>query len=144
MEACSGSHFWARKFRSFGHDVVLIAPQFVKPYVKRDKTDAADAEAICEAASRETMRFVPIKQAWHHYLQLFHRIRERLIRCRTALCNEIRGFYWHMDAKLEPVGHATMYFVGREIGFGISLTDFPCSMTTGSRYSMPLADSVNL
>jgi len=61
MEACGGSHYWARKFQSMGHDVRLISPQFVKPYVKSNKNDMADAEAICEAVQRPTMRFVPIK-----------------------------------------------------------------------------------
>ena len=61
MEACGGAHYWARKLQAQGHTVKLMAPQFVKPYVKANKTDAADAEAICEAVSRPTMRFVPIK-----------------------------------------------------------------------------------
>lgn len=62
MEACAGSHYWARKLQAQGHLVKLMAPQFVKPYVKSNKTDAADAEAICEAVTRPTMRFVPIKK----------------------------------------------------------------------------------
>ncbi len=70
----------------------MISPQFVKPFLKSNKNDYLDAEAIVEAGTRANMRFVPIKHAWNQDLQLFHRIRERLIRSRTALCNEIRGF----------------------------------------------------
>lgn len=92
MEACSGSHYWAREFEKMGHTVKLIAPQFVKPYVKSNKNDAADAEAIAEAVSRPNMRFVSIKQTCHQDIQCLHRIRQRLLHNRTALSNEIRGF----------------------------------------------------
>jgi transposase len=91
MEACGSAHYWARCFREHGHDVRLIAPQFVKAYVKSPKNDARDAEAICEAVTRPTMRFVPIKQPEQQDLQALHRVRERLIKARTALVNEIRG-----------------------------------------------------
>jgi transposase len=91
MEACGSAHYWARCFREHGHDVRLIAPQFVKAYVKSPKNDARDAEAICEAVTRPTMRFVPIKRLEQQDLQALHRIRERLITARTALVNEIRG-----------------------------------------------------
>ena len=91
MEACSGAHFWARQFRAHGHTVKLIAPQFVKPYVKSNKNDAADAEAICEAVARPNMRFVPIKEIAQHDIQCLHRVRERLVSARTALINETRG-----------------------------------------------------
>jgi transposase len=91
MEACGSAHYWARCFREHGHDVRLIAPQFVKAYVKSPKNDARDAEAICEAVTRPTMRFVPIKRVEQQDLQALHRIRERLITARTALVNEIRG-----------------------------------------------------
>jgi transposase len=91
MEACGSAHYWARCFRDYGHDVRLIAPQFVKPYVKSPKNDARDAEAICEAVTRPTMRFVPIKRVEQQDLQALHRIRERLMKARTALVNEIRG-----------------------------------------------------
>jgi transposase len=91
MEACGSAHYWARCFREYGHDVRLIAPQFVKAYVKSPKNDARDAEAICEAMTRPTMRFVPIKRVEQQDLQALHRIRERLIKARTALVNEIRG-----------------------------------------------------
>jgi transposase len=91
MEACGSAHYWARCFREHGHQVKLIAPQFVKAYVKSPKNDARDAEAICEAVARPTMRFVPIKQLEQQDLQALHRIRARLIKARTALVNEIRG-----------------------------------------------------
>ena len=91
MEACGSSHYWARELGALGHEVRLIAPQFVKPYVKGGKNDANDAEAICEAASRPTMRYVAVKSADQQAGQSVHRIRSRLIRARTALANEIRG-----------------------------------------------------
>lgn len=91
MEACGGAHYWARQFRAHGHTVKLIAPQFVKPYVKSQKNDPADAEAICEAVTRPTMRFVPIKEIDQQDLQALHRARERVVKARTALVNEMRG-----------------------------------------------------
>jgi len=91
MEACGGAHYWARQFRAHGHTVKLIAPQFVKPYVKSNKTDPADAEALCEAVTRPTMRFVPVKEVDQQELQAFHRARARVVKARTALVNEIRG-----------------------------------------------------
>lgn len=91
MEACGSAHYWARELRALGHEVRLIAPQFVKPYVKSGKNDANDAEAICEAASRPNMRYVEVKSAEQQAGQALHRIRSRLIRARTALVNEIRG-----------------------------------------------------
>lgn len=91
IEACGGSHYWAREFQNMGHVVRVISPQFVKPYVKTNKNDAADAEAITEAVTRPNMRFVPIKQKEQQDVQAIHRIRERLIRNRTSLHNELRG-----------------------------------------------------
>jgi transposase len=91
MEACGSAHDWARCVREHGHDVRWLAPPFVKAYGKSPKHDARDAEAICEAVTRPTMRFVPIKRVEPPDLQALHRIRERLITARTALVNEIRG-----------------------------------------------------
>jgi transposase len=91
MEACGGAHHWARELQKLGHTVKLIAPQFVKPYVKSNKNDANDAEAICEAVGRPTMRFVTIKTLAQQDLQAIHRIRSELIRQRTAKVNQIRG-----------------------------------------------------
>src|ERR1700689_4338684 len=92
IEACGSSHHWARLLQSLGHEVKLIAPQFVKPYVKRGKNDAADAEALCEAMSRPTMRFVPMKTAEQQAALMLVGVRERLIRNRTQLANAIRGY----------------------------------------------------
>ena len=92
IEACGASHQWARLLQSFGHTVKLIAPQLVKPYVKRGKNDAADAEALCEAMSRPTMRFVPVKTAEQQAVLMLVGVRDRLIRHRTQLSNAIRGY----------------------------------------------------
>ena len=91
LEACGGAHYWARVFGRQGHTVRLIAPQFVKPYVKGNKNDLNDAEAICEAVSRPHMRFVPSKSIEQQDVQALHRVRSRLIGARTALVNQIRG-----------------------------------------------------
>lgn len=91
MEACGGANFWARKFTMLGHTVKLISPQFVKPFVKTNKTDKNDAEAICEAASRPSMRFVSPKSIEQQDLQSLHRIRSLLVQERTATANQIRG-----------------------------------------------------
>lgn len=92
VEACGGSHHWARLLGSFGHDVKLIAPQLAKPYVKRGKNDAADAEALCEAMSRPTMRFVAVKTADQQAALMLIGVRQRLLHNRTQLANAIRGF----------------------------------------------------
>ena len=92
IEACGASHHWARHLRSFGHEVKLIAAQLVKPYVKRGKNDMADAEALCEAMSRPTMRFVPMKTAEQQAALMLVGLRDRLIRNRTQLSNAIRGY----------------------------------------------------
>jgi transposase len=91
MEACAGAHYWARKLQALGHTVRLIAAQFVKPYVKSNKSDAADAEAICEAVSRPAMRFVPIKLIESQSLLALHRARQGFVIERTAQANQIRG-----------------------------------------------------
>jgi transposase len=92
IEACGASHHWARLLQSFGHTVKLIPPQLVKPYVKRGKNDAADAEALCEAMSRPTMRFVPVKTVEQQAGLMLVGVRDRLIRNRTQLANAIRGY----------------------------------------------------
>ena len=91
MEACGGAHYWARELKAMGHQVKLIAPQYVKPYVKGNKNDYNDAEAIAEAAQRPNMRFVPIKSVEQQDIQNFHRQRERIKKERTALVNQVRG-----------------------------------------------------
>jgi len=92
LEACSGAHFLGRALRKQGHDVRLIAAQFVKPFVKTNKNDFIDAEAIAEAVDRKNMRFVPIKTDDQLDLQAIHRVRDRLISRRTAVINQIRAF----------------------------------------------------
>jgi transposase len=91
MEACGSAHHWARKLGEFGHAVKLMAPQFVKPYVKTNKNDVADAEAICEAVSRPNMRFVPIKNIEQQAILSVHRARQGFVKARTAQANQIRG-----------------------------------------------------
>jgi transposase len=91
MEACGSAHHWARKLQGFGHTVKLMAPQFVKPYVKINKNDAADAEPICEAVNRPNMRFVPIKNVEQQSVLALHRVRQGSVKARTAQANRIRG-----------------------------------------------------
>jgi transposase len=91
MEACGGAHYWAREMAKLGHEVRLMSPQFVRPYVKSNKNDAKDAEAICEAVGRPSMRFVAIKSQSQQDMMALHRVRSLLIRERTALKNEMRG-----------------------------------------------------
>ena len=91
MEACASSHYWARELAAVGHEVRLMPPSYVKPYVKRQKNDAADAEAICEAVTRPNMRFVPVKSEDQQAVLMLHRTRDLLIRQRTALTNALRA-----------------------------------------------------
>jgi transposase len=102
MEACCGAHYWSRVIGRFGHTVRLIAPQFVKPYVKSNKNDANDAEAICEAVSRPQMRFVPAKSVEQQDIQSLHRVRSRLVSSRTQLANQIRGLLSEYGIVLPP------------------------------------------
>jgi len=91
MEACGSSHYWARKLAALGHTVRLMAPQFVKPYVKTNKSDRNDAEAICEAVARPNMRFVPVKTGEQQAVLSVHRARQGFVKARTAQANQIRG-----------------------------------------------------
>lgn len=91
IEACGTAHYWAREITKLGHDVRLMPPSYVKPYVKRGKTDAADAEAICEAVTRPTMRFVPIKSPEQQAVPSLHRTRDLVVRQRTQIANMMRG-----------------------------------------------------
>lgn len=91
MEACGGANHWCRTFSALGHTTKLISPQFVKPFVKGNKTDKNDSEAICEAASRPTMRFVSPKSIEQEDMQAIHRVRSRVVQERTALVNQLRG-----------------------------------------------------
>ena len=91
MEACGGAHHWARELTKLGHEVRLMPPQYVKPYVKTNKHDAADAEGCCEAVQRPSMRFVPVKTETQQALLMLHRIRDRLVAERTGTISAIRG-----------------------------------------------------
>ena len=93
MEACATSHYWARQIAALGHEVRLIPPAYVKPYVKRQKNDAADAEAICEAVTRPNMRFVPVKTEEQQSVLVLHRSRDLLMRQRTMILNAIRAHF---------------------------------------------------
>jgi transposase len=132
LEACGGAHYWARELRALGHAAVLLPPQYVKPYVKRNKNDAADAEAICEAMSRPTMRFVPVKTAEQQAALMLAGMREQLVRRRTQLSNAIRGYAAEFGlstakglSKIEPLlariaAEATLPELARELlaGYG--------------------------
>jgi transposase len=106
MEACGGAHYWARCLRVQGPDVTLMAPQCVQPYVKSHKNDRRDAEAIAEAMTRPSMRFVPVKDVAQQDIQALHRVRERRVTARTALVNAMRGLLAEYGMVL-PQGMAT-------------------------------------
>ena len=103
MEACGSAHHWARKLQSYGHTVKLMPPQYVKPYVKTNKNDAADAEAICEAVARPNMHFVPIKTLEQQGILTIHRIRQGYVKARTAQANQIRGLLAEFGIEI-PLG----------------------------------------
>jgi transposase len=102
VEACTGAHYMARRLQAHGHVVRLLPPQYVRPYVKTNKNDYRDAEAIAEAVGRGTMRFVPLKTVAQLDLQALHRVRERLVGHRTAVINQIRGFLLDHGLPLRP------------------------------------------
>lgn len=117
IEACAGAHYWARELNKFGHDVRLMASQFVIPYRKSGKNDANDAEAICEAVGRPTMRFVPVKTEEAQAVLTLHRARELLVAERIALSNQIRGLLGEF-AIVAAGGMARLRRVMLEIGTG--------------------------
>lgn len=127
MEACGGAHYWSREFLKMGHEVKLIAPKFVKPFVKSNKNDAADAEAIVEASLRPSMRFVSVKSEGQQDLQSLHRVRERLVCHRTALMNEIRGLLLEYGFAI-PKGRASL-----EKWMFLLLEDAPSSLSGSIR-----------
>ena len=115
MEACGTSHHWARELASRGHVVRLMPPAYVKPYVKRGKSDAADAEAICEAVTRPTMRFVPVKSVEQQDALALHRTRDLFVRQRTQLVNMIRGLLAELGVDIpKGITHA-LAFVRRAV-----------------------------
>lgn len=115
MEACSSAHYWGRELQKLGHMVKLMTPQFVKPYVKSNKNDANDAEAICEAVARPTMRFVAIKTIAQQDIQAIHRIRIELVQQRTAKVNQIRGLLAEygivVGRRVEVLGRHCLYYL---------------------------------
>ncbi len=100
MEACGSAHYWGRKFKSLGHEVRLIAAQFVRPFVKSNKTDAADAQAIWETAQRPGMKFVALKSEEQQSVLALHRIREQLVKMRTMQVNQLRGLLYEFGISL--------------------------------------------
>jgi transposase len=133
MEACAGSNHWAREFRKLGHEVALIAPQFVKPFVRTNKTDAADAEAIAEAAVRPNMRFVPVKEVWQQELLALHRVRDLLVSQRVQLTNAMRGLL-HEHGIVMPQGDSQLqkkWLQIRENLSGLGLSESFTSLIQG-------------
>ena len=115
MEACGTSHYWGRELTALGHEVRLMPPAYVKPYVKRGKTDASDAEAICEAVGRPTMRFVPIKSVDQQAALALHRTRDLLVRQRTQLVNMIRAVLAEFGIELPKGITYALAFVRRVV-----------------------------
>lgn len=101
MEACGSAHYWARQFAGLGHQVKLISPSFVRPFVKRNKTDAADAQAIWEATQRPDMRFVAVKSEAQQSILTLHRIREQLLKMRRMQINQIHGLLYEFGAAVQ-------------------------------------------
>lgn len=108
MEACGSAHYWARKLAGYGHTVKLMAPQFVKPYVKTNKHDLADAEAICEAVSRPNMRYVAVKTVEQQAILSVHRARQGFVKARTAQANQLRGLLSEFGIVLPQGIHSLM------------------------------------
>lgn len=139
MEACSSAHYWGRELQKLGHTVKLMAPQFVKPYVKSNKNDANDAEAICEAVARPTMRFVAIKTIAQQDIQAVHRIRSGLVQERTAKVNQIRGLLGEygivVNRRVDTLRKALPFLLedadnGLTIDFRMLLADLQQDLTT--------------
>ena len=115
MEACGSAHYWGRKFAAMGHEVLLIAGQFVRPFVKSNKTDVADAQAIWEAAQRPGMKFVALKTEEQQSVLTLHRIREQLVKMRTMQINQLRGLMYEFGADLPQGRQRGMARVGEEL-----------------------------
>jgi transposase len=139
IEACPGAHHWARELQALGHEVRLIPPQYVKPFVKTNKTDAADAEAIREAVVRPTMRFVPVKTAEQQAATMLHRTRALLVRQRTQLINAVRGHLAEFGL-VAPKGTRNLReLAGLVHGTAASVLPEParCSSSSSSRSGRP-------
>ena len=142
IEACGTSHHWARELIKLGHEVRLMPPAYVKPYVKRGKTDAADAEAVCEAVTRPTMRFVPVKSPEQQAALSMHRTRDLLVKQRTQLINMIRGLLAEFGVDI-PKGLERALLMARQIVDGKapevprSCQDRHYAVTAGARHPCP-------
>jgi len=132
VEACASAHHWARELTALGHDVKLMPAQYVKPYVKRGKNDAADAEAICEAVTRPTMRFVAIKNPEQQCAMMLHRVRLVLCRQRTQLSNALRAHLAEFGV-VAPVGR-----LGLERLIEIVAEPEDCRLPAGARISLQM------
>jgi transposase len=131
MEACASAHYWGRLFLAAGYRILLINPRFVKPFVKGSKNDAADAEGIYEAATRPTMRFVPVKSAGQQDLQSLHRTRDRIVGARTALINHMRGLLGEYGVIL-PQGARRFLVQARDAIAGAELSDLARELFIGT------------
>jgi transposase len=116
MEACGSAHYWAGRLTELGHTVKLMAPQFVRPYVKTNKNDARDAEAICEAVGRPNMRFVPVKSVEQQTVLAVHRARQGFVVARTAQANQIRGLLYELGIVIPKGGEAPRAEVAGDSG----------------------------
>lgn len=145
MEECGSAHYWARKLEGVGHTVKLMAPQFVKPYVKSNKNDAADAEAICEAVARPNMRFVPIKNVEQQAVLALHRVRQGFVKARTAQINQIRGLLGELaeipgigpitaSALVASLGNARNFTSGRQVAAWLGLV--PRQHSSGGKQNL--------
>jgi transposase len=115
METCGSAHYWARKLAGYGHEVRLILAQFVRPFVKNNKTDAADAQAIWEAAQRPGMKFVAVKSEAQQSVLMLHRMREQLVKMRTMQVNQLRGLLYEFGAELPQGRQRGLERIGREL-----------------------------
>ena len=137
MEACGTSHHWARELATLGHEVRLMPPAYVKPYVKRGKTDAADAEAICEAVTRPSMRFVPVKSVEQQAALALHRTRDLLVKQRTQLVNMVRGLLAEFGVEMARGLHHALSLAAR-----LSAGEAPGVPPLAQRVVKGLADQI--
>ena len=133
MEACATSHYWARELAKFGHTVKLMPPAYVKPYVKRGKNDATDAEAICEAVTRPNMRVVPVKSADQQAVLMLHRTRALLIRQQTMLANAFRAHLAELGIVVPQGIRHVRALIERVFGEGADTIDLPALARTALR-----------
>jgi transposase len=147
IEACASSHFWAREIGALGHDVRLMPAAYVKPYVKRQKNDAADAEAICEAVTRPTMRFVPVKSPEQQSIMVLHKTRQMVMRQRTKLANTIRAHMVEVGI-VAPIGRKglelLLEIIGQDEDGRLPETSRSCLRMLADQFSMVKAHILEL